>query len=403
MYLRISFLLLLSACFLTAKSQISTDELSGKVNTLTSAVPFLTIAPDSRAGALGDLGVATTADAASMHWNPAKYAFIDSKMGISLSYTPWLRALIPDINLSYLAGYYRLDDRQTVAATLRYFSLGNIMFTNIYGQPLRDYRPKEFAFDAAYSFKLSENLSTAIAMRYIFSDLTGGIGQSESHAGSTVAGDVSIFYTNKNASFMGAPGVFSYGLNFTNIGGKISYTEDEKDFIPIALKTGASYTTILDAYNSLTFSIDLNKLLIPTPPILVDDPNQPGSFDTIGNNPDIAVPVAIFRSFYDAPGVLRSDSTRSVFTEEMREIMISAGIEYWYSKQFAIRAGYFHEHETKGNRKFFTVGLGLKLNMFGLDFAYLIPTVQRHPLENTLRFSLTLDIAALKKEESKKE
>jgi len=402
MYLRISFLLLLSACYFSAKSQISTDELSGKVNTLTSAVPFLTIAPDSRAGALGDLGVATSPDAASMHWNPAKFAFIENKMGVSLSYTPWLRALIPDINLSYLSGYYKLDDRQAIAASLRYFSLGNIMFTNIYGQPLRDYRPKEFAFDAAYSFKLSQNLSTAIAMRYIFSDLTGGIGQSESHAGKTIAGDVSLFYNNKDVSFMGSPGILSYGLNFSNIGGKISYTEDEKDFIPINLRTGVAYTTILDAYNSLTFSIDFNKLLIPTPPILVDDPNNPGSFDTIGSNPDISVPVAIFRSFYDAPGVLRSDSTRSVFTEETREIMISAGVEYWYTKQFAIRAGYFHEHETKGNRKFFTLGLGLKLNMFGLDFAYLVPTVQRHPLENTLRFTLTLDIAALKKEEDTK-
>ena len=355
------------------------------LNTVTTAVPFLMIAPDARGGAMGDAGVSSSPDAFSQHWNPAKYAFIDTDMGFSLSYSPWMRKLVSDINLAYITGYKKLDDNSALSGSLLYFSLGDIVFTDIAGQTIGNYRPNEFALDFSYSRKFSENLSGAVTARYIHSNLTQGqdVGSSSTKPGNSVATDLSVYY-QKNTRVFNTPALFSWGINISNIGSKISYTDDNtrKDFIPTNLRIGPSLMFNLDEFNSLTFMVDFNKLLVPTPPRL----------DSIGNiiagkNPDVGVPQGMIQSFYDAPGG---------FKEELHEITYSIGTEYWYNKQFALRAGYFYEHPTKGNRKYFTMGAGLKYTKFRLDLSYLIPTEQHNPLENTLRFSMILDFDALK-------
>ena len=359
------------------------------LNTVTTAVPFLMIAPDARGGALGDAGVSSTPDAFSQHWNPAKFAFIDSDMGFSLSYSPWMRKLVSDINLAYVTGYKKLDDNSAISGSLLYFSLGDIVFTDIAGGTIGNYRPNEFALDFAYSRKLSPDFSAAISARYIHSNLTQGqdVGTTTTKPGNSVATDVSVYY-QKNTNVFNTPALFAWGINISNIGSKISYTNDNtrKDFIPTNLRFGPSLMFNLDEFNSLTFMADFNKLLVPTPPI-VDDNNNIIS----GKNPDVGVPQGMIQSFYDAPGG---------FKEEMHEITYSIGAEYWYNKQFALRAGYFYEHPTKGNRKYFTMGAGLKYTKFRLDLSYLIPTEQHNPLENTLRFSMILDFDALKSKDT---
>lgn len=390
------FIFICVTLFSKAQSFVQNDETSidGRdINTVTTAVPFLMIAPDSRSGGMGDVGVASTPDATSQHWNPAKYSFTKNEMGFTVSYTPWLRALIPDINLAYLAGYKKIDDRQAISASLLYFSIGDITFTNDKGDVMGQFSPNEFAIDAAYSRLFGDNISGAIALRYINSNLTGGIevGGAVSHPGQSVAADVSTYY-QKDIVLSGKESKVAFGMNFSNIGSKISYTENaDKDFIPMNLRLGGALTSQLDNYNSIMFTVDLNKLLVPTPPVYSetekDDANNPAI--AFGKDPNVSVPTGLFQSFYDAPAGGK---------EELREITYSAGLEYWYAKQFALRGGYFYEHATKGNRKFFTLGLGLKLNVFGLDFAYLIPTTQKHPLENTLRFTLTFDFEGFKKQ-----
>ena len=374
-----------------------------KLNAIQATVPFLTIAPDSRSGALGDAGVATSPDLNSQHWNPAKYVFFDSEGGVAISYTPWLRKLINDINLAYIAGFYRLDDKQTISASLRYFSLGLITFTDIYGNAQGQFNPNEFALDGAFSRLLTDRLAGAIAFRFIRSDLTGGyfIGNTaESRPGIALAGDLAFFYMNDDLRFEDKKGTVAFGVNISNMGNRISYTEtQEKAFIPINMRLGGAFTTELDDYNTISIVADINKLLVPTPPeyltdsltgstVLDDDGNRVIEH---GKNPDVPVPLGMVRSFWDAPGVIRDDQTRSIFLEELHEITYSLGLEYWYREQFAIRAGYFHEHATKGNRKFFTAGIGLKLNVFGLDFSYLLPVKQNNPLANTLRFTLSFE------------
>ena len=365
-------------------AQISISDLDGRVNTITSAVPFLTITPDSRAGGMGDIGVATSADINSMYWNPAKYSFAKDDFGVGISYTPWLQALVPDISLTYLSGYKKFNGNRVLAASLRYFSLGNITFTDFSGEKLRDFNPNEFSLDVAYSMLFSDNFSGSVALRYIYSNLTGGIysNNSPTHAGQSVAGDIALFYT-KDIKIAKKSANMAFGMNISNIGRKISYTDDsEANFIPTNLRLGGALTYNIDEYNQLMFGLDLNKLLIPTPPVYDGNGTSPDNI-IAGMDPNVSVPVGIWHSFYDAPGGSK---------EEFREIMISTGFEYWYNQMFALRTGYFHEHETKGNRKYFTVGLGLKLNVFQLDFAYLITTQQRNPLENTLRFSLTFNM-----------
>lgn len=370
--------------------QITTGELTGEINVIQSAVPFLTIAPDSRAGAMGDVGAATAPDINSQHWNPAKYVFMEGQGGAALSYTPWLRRLIPDINLAYLVGYKKLDGLQAVSASLRYFSLGNIVFTDIYGTAQGQFNPNEFAIDFGYSRLFSDNFSGAILFRFIRSDLTGGtyVGDVDSKAGTAFAADLAFYYTDEID--LGAnDGRLSFGTDISNMGNKISYTEtQEPAFLPINWRLGGNLDLEIDDYNSFSFALDLNKLLVPTPPVYSD------SIDNLiihGMDPNVGVPLGMLQSFYDAPGVELGDGTRSVFREELHEITYSLGVEYWYRNQFAIRGGYFHEHRNKGNRKYFSLGVGLKLNVFELDFAYLIPTYQNNPLANTLRFTIGFD------------
>jgi len=380
---------------LPAVAQISTGELTGEINTIQSAVPFLTITPDSRSGAMGDVGVATTPDINSQHWNVAKYAFIDSEAGVAVSYTPWLRKLIPDINLAYLVGYKRIDPSQVVSFSLRYFSLGNIVFTDIQGSSMGEYNPNEFAIDAGYSRVFGQNISGGIAFRFIRSDLTSGqtVLGTDSKAGISFAADVSTYY-NKKISIARQDANIAFGVNISNMGRKISYTDNQiSSFIPINLRIGSCLRTDIDDYNSFAISVDLNKLLVPTPPVYYSDTVDADNELIIeyGKDPDVSVPLGMIRSFFDAPGVERSDGSRSVFLEELHEITYSIGAEYWYRKQFAVRAGYFNEHSTKGNRKYYTMGIGLQLNIFSIDFAYLIPVYQNNPLANTIRFTLGFD------------
>lgn len=379
--------------YASAQGDISPSQLAGAENTIRISVPFLTIAPDSRAGAMGDAGVATTPDVNSLRWNPAKYAFIENDMGMAVSYTPWLRNLVDDIYLSHLIGYKRLDKNQVVSGSLLYFSLGNITFRDEFGEYNGQHTPNEFAIDAAYSRMFGENVSGSIAFRYIRSDLTGGgyVNGSESKAGQSVSADVSAYYQKENLSLEDQTFDLAFGLNIRNIGNKISYTTVEDSFIPTTLKLGAAMNFHLDQYNSLMFTTDLNKLLVPTPP--VDTVNDDGDRVIIaGMDDNVSVPQGMIQSFYDAPGGLE---------EELNEIRYSFGLEYLYQNTFAVRSGYFHEHQNKGNRKYFTIGIGLKLNVVNLDFAYLIPRYQNHPLANTIRFTLSLDFDEL--QQSRKE
>ena len=366
-------------------AQIEYSELS--LNTITTAVPFLLIAPDSRSGAMGDVGVATSPDANSMHWNPAKLAFTSEDIGASISYVPWLRALVPDINLSYITGYKKLDDNQAVGLEMRYFSLGDITFTDIVGTTIGQYKPHEFALGGSYARKLSDQFSLAISARYIYSNLTGGqsAGGIETVAGQSIASDLAGFYT-KPVRMGGQDMDLAVGLNISNIGSKVSYTETSiRDFITINMRLGTALGADIDDYNKISLAIDMNKLLVPTPPI-----TDNGEIVS-GKDSDVGVVSGIFQSFGDAPGG---------YKEEFREINYSVGSEYWYNDQFAIRAGYFFEHDTKGGRKFFTFGSGVKYSAFILDFSYLVNASTdagaTNPLANTMRFSMTWNFGAMK-------
>jgi hypothetical protein len=387
-----------SASAFAQKTTLSGQNVGKELNTITTSVPFLLIGPDSRAGGLGDAGVATSADANSMHWNPSKYAFVKKQTGISVSYTPWLRALVPDINLAYLGGYYKLKKSGVIATSLRYFSLGDITFTDIVGNTIGQFRPNEFAIDVGYATKLGDHFSGGGALRYIHSNLTGNITveNSQTHSGNSVAADISGYYQGDEIEISGKKSIMRFGANVSNIGAKISYSDQgEKDFIPINMKLGSSLHMQLDEYNEVQFTLDINKLLVPTPPIYATDDSTGAPIKgadgqyiiEAGKDPDRGIVSGMFGSFADAPGG---------FNEELREFNIGGGFEYWYAKQFAIRAGYFNEPSSKGGRKFITLGLGLKYTVFGLDFAYLIPTEQRHPLQNTLRFTLLFDFDAFK-------
>ena len=366
------------------------DEIGrNNLNTITTAVPFLLISPDSRAGGMGDVGVATSADANSMHWNPAKYSFIDQEVGFAVSYVPWLRELVPDINLSYISGYKKLNKNDVIAMELRYFTLGDITFTDVIGNNLGQYKPNEFAIGSSYSRKLSDQFSLAISGRYIYSNLTGGqsAGGIATNAGQSIAADVAGYYV-REIRIAKNDMQLAFGANISNIGNKISYTETStRDFIPINLRLGTALNTDLDEYNKISFAFDINKLLVPTPPIYNDSISDQIDF---GKDPNVSVVSGIFQSFGDAPGG---------FNEEMREINFSLGTEYWYNNQFAIRAGYFNEHNTKGGRKFFTFGSGVKYNVFALDFSYLINASRaingNNPLANTMRFTLTFDFGQM--------
>ncbi|MBW6500317.1 MAG: type IX secretion system outer membrane channel protein PorV [Bacteroidales bacterium] len=375
--------LLLAFILVSGMSKLSSQD-PDVLNAIQTVVPFLTIAPDSRSGAMGDAGVATSPDIFSMHWNPSKFAFIDGTGGVGISYSPWLRNLVPDIDIAYLSGYSRIDSRQVISGSLLYSSLGDVVFTDEYGNMMQVFKANEFSIDVGYSRLFSEKFSGGTAFRFIYSNLTGGYysGGEATKPGISFAADISGYYQT-DATLFSKDALFAFGVNFANIGSKMSYSDSQtSDFIPMTLRLGTSGTIDLDNFNQLTLTIDLGKFLVPTPPIYNADMEI-----VAGKDPNVSVPVAIFRSFYDAPGG---------FKEEMREITYSFGTEYWYNNQFAIRAGYFHEHQTKGNRKYFTAGAGFRLKGFTIDFSYLMPRTNNHPLARTLRFSLSFDINSMR-------
>lgn len=387
--------------------QAAGQQCGDQLNTITTAVPFLLISADSRAGGMGDAGVAISPDANAIHWNPSKLAFAENDGEFSMSYSPWLRNLVPDMSLAYLAGYKRLGNkRSTIGASLRYFNLGSILFTDNTGATIRDFKPAEFAVDLVFAQQFGDFFSGGVAIRYINSNLTGGISVqgANSKAGQSVAADVSFYYQKPDITMGDKDGEFAFGLNISNIGAKMSYTETAaKDFIPINLRLGPRFTLDLDQYNSLSFHFDLNKLLVPTPPVYKLDENGAPILDPVtgnyevasGRDPNVGVAAGMFGSFSDAPGNVSYDDDGNVLVEdgsrlreELREINLGGGFEYWYAEQFAFRTGYFWEHYTKGNRKYFTLGAGVRYSKFALDLSYLIANTNQSPLANTLRFTL---------------
>jgi hypothetical protein len=377
------FFILLSLSAVT-QSQDDVDLSGRELNAIKTTVPFLSIAPDARSSAMGDAGAATTPDLSSQHWNASKYLFMKQRMGLQVSFTPWLKNLgVDDIYLGYLSGYYKLDEKQAVSLGLRYFSLGSIqLMGNSAEEEMGTSNPSEFAVDFGYSMLLSDNFGAGLVLRYIRSDIAGGVGGVNNpdgftySPGNSFAADLSGYY-QKPFKLGGKDVEGAIGFDISNIGFKMSYSEnDEKEFIPTNLRLGGRFTLNLDEYNTLSIIADLNKLLVPTPPIIQGD-----TLILAGKDDDVGTFAGMIQSFYDAPGGGK---------EELHEIAYSVGGEYWYRNQFAIRGGYFNEHETKGNRKFFTVGIGLKLNVFTVDFSYLVPAVggRNNPLDKTIRLSL---------------
>lgn len=371
------------------------------IRTVTTSVPFLMISPDARAGGMGDLGVATEGDANAMHWNPAKMMFADKDMSFAVSYTPWLRNLVPDINLAYLGFYKKIQDRATIGASIRYFSLGDITFTDQQGNTIGQYNPNEFSIDVGAALKMSEYWSGAVAFRFIYSNLTLGqnVNNAPTRAGLAGSGDVAFFYENRDKKLFKKPVIWRWGINISNIGSKIKYSETQPngDFIPINLRTGASSTLDIDKYNRVTLAFEFSKLLVPSPPLyakdengnlLRDDNGQP--IICRGQDPNRSVLEGMVTSFWDAP---------RGFAEEMAEINFAIGFEYWYNQIFGARTGFFYEPQSKGNRQYFTVGASVRYKIFGLDFSYLVPTVARNPLENTLRFTLSFNFDKFNKKE----
>ncbi len=375
-----------------------------QLNTITTAVPFLIITPDSRAGALGDAGAATSADVNSFHWNTAKLAFSENKTELGMSYSPWLRQLVDDIHLSYLAGYHKVSKRGTFGGSLRYFSLGQIAFTNSIGEKIRDFNPNEFELLGGYSYKLTDRMALGLNAKFVYSNLTGGtgVGSSESKAGIAGAADLSFAYLNDEVELGKYDANFSFGATIQNIGNKVSYTDAAtRDFLPTNLRLGTALKVEFDKFNSLTGTVDFNKLLVPTTPYRDPSNTNPGTNIVSGINNDVGVVAGILQSFYDAPGVVTANSNGtfdvkkgSKFAEEMREINIGGGIEYWYSNVLAVRLGYFNEAASKGNRKYLTFGAGLYYSSFGIDVSYLAALTQNNPLANTVRFSLQFKFGA---------
>ena len=344
---------------------------------ITTAVPFLTISPDARSAGMGDTGVATSADPNSAFWNPAKLVFIEQAYGGSISYTPWLGKIINDMWISYLTGFYKITREQAVALSKKYFDLCDISFRGAGNEPLGDFNPRELSVDLTYARLLTEEFSVGLTGRYIYSNLTGAFSQSSSGTvdakpGNSVAADIGVFYNKPLRSTQNS--TLSLGLIISNIGAKMSYTDNEnKDFLPTNLRIGGVYKRDLDMHNSLSFALDFNKLLVPT----IDEGQS--------------VLNGMFTSFSDAPGG---------FEEEMKEIIVNMGVEYWYNNIFAGRIGYFLESKDKGNRQYLTLGLGFRKEKFGIDIAYVVPTNTReHPLAETIRFTLMLQVDKKQAEE----
>lgn len=367
---------------LTATAQEKVDMFNPEKNSVTSQ----SIAPDARAGGMGDVGAATDPDVASQFWNPAKYPFTISRAGVSLNYTPWLRQLVSDIDLAYLVGYYRIGDYSAVSGSLRYFSLGEVLYGDTDDTQMT-LNPYEMSFDVAYSIMLSEKFSIAAGVRWIYSDLTYNYSDTSS-PGSAFAVDLAAYYQNY-VNIGQRECQLGIGLDISNVGSKINFGGDENsEFLPANLRLGASLMVPVDEYNRFSIAVDANKPLVPTMPVKMDGESDE-DFITRKQNDyyDVSPISGIFKSFGDAPGG---------FKEEMQEIRWSVGAEYVYNDKFSLRAGYHHESENKGNRKYFTVGAGFKMNVFSLDAGYVIATAKSNPLDQTLRFSLSFDMDGLK-------
>jgi Type IX secretion system protein PorV len=371
----ISVLVLMSIpAFSQLQGTLIGQDSSNKI--ITTAVPFLTITPDSRSAGIGDAGVATSPDANAAYWNAGKLAFIDKGYGFSASYTPWLAKIINDMSIFYLSGFYKINHEQTIAASMKYFNMGEIEFRDNVGNSLGRFNPREYAFDVTYSRLLTEHFGIGGSLRYIHSNLTGSFsnGSTDAKPGTSVAVDMGVFYTkpleSKNSTL-------SLGASISNLGSKMTYTDaNNKDFIPTNLKVGGCYKTELDPMNSLTFVLDFNKLMVPSP--------YPGS----KSKPLLQ---GVFGSFSDAQGG---------FKEEMQEITTSGGIEYWYNQAFAGRIGYFYEAKDKGDRKYLTTGVGFRYEKFAFDMAYMIPTNNRNnALAETIRFTIMMTFNTKPKEE----
>ncbi len=385
----------------------SASELDGKLglNTITTALPFMSITPDSRAGGMGDAGTALSPNSSSIYWNTAVLNFSEEKSEVSVSYTPWLRQLTNDIHLSYVSAYGKIGDRHSVTGALRYFSLGSITFTDNNGEVLRDDKPSEFEITGGYAFRTSERTSVGINGKFAYSNLTGGliVGGIQTEPGIAGATDISFAFFNDDAKIASLKGTYIFGATINNIGNKVRYNtvgaNAPGDFLPMNLKIGNSFKADIDKYNSLTLSIDLQKLLVPTPPIY---DNLTGEIAS-GKNNNVGIISGLLQSFYDAPGIVEEDANGdliqnadgsyqivkgSKFREEMTEINIATGLEYWYNSILAVRAGFFYESKNKGARQYFNAGVGFKYNKFGIDISYLIALQRTNPLANTLRFSL---------------
>ena len=392
-YLLVSVILLCFTATLSAQKAANSESVQ-MFNPVMTGVTSLTIAPDSRAGAMGDVGVATDPDVNSQYWNPAKYPFAISPAGISLAYTPWLRQLVSDIDLANLVGYYRIGDYQAISGSLTYFSLGEVWVDEY------TIKPYEMAIDFAYSRMLSETFSASVGLRYIHSNLNYNFDEDTS-VGHAFAADISMFYSNY--IFLGRREcMINLGLNASNIGSKISYDGGQTNqFIPTNLRIGASIMIPVDAYNTFSISADANKLMVPTEPTYAQFLSEKGLADEVGNDyhteyesyisgpgyNDMSPITGIFKSFSDAPGG---------FKEELQEIYWGVGVEYAYNNQFFLRGGYHYENEYKGNRKYFTLGTGFKMSVFSLDAAYLISTARSNPLDQTLRFTLSFDMDGIR-------
>ena len=396
--MKIKIIFLITASFFlkqTLKAQ--TTAFGDELNVVTSALPMLAIGPDARMGGLANAGVAASPDANALFWNPSKLAFMGSgNMQGGISYTPWLRRLVPDVELMFANVAIGLGNRAGLGASLRYFSLGDITFRNEQGDEQGTYRPYEMALDVAYALKLSENWSAGVGLRYALSDLTQGqvVGNLQTKPGQTVATDVSFYYQGEvNNLPDGQKGQWLGGLNISNIGAKVKYTESgDADFIPTNFKMGVGYNWSLDKYNRVVALFDINKLLVPTQPRrdLMDEDGDGDRNEILqngGKDDNVGVIQGIIQSWDPSA---KPNGSRELF----QEFMYNFGAEYWYDNKFAVRGGYQHEHRNKGNRRFFTLGFGLRYSLLGLDFAYLFPADQtvRSPLENTIRFSALIDL-----------
>lgn len=378
--IRIAAFLILVMALLPLSAE---DDKKNMFNPVTTAVTSQFIAPDARAGGMGDIGAATDPDVNSQYWNPAKYPFCIARAGVSLNYTPWLRQLVNDIDLAYASGFYRIGDYQALSASLRYFSLGEVSLSS----SEETINPYEMSFDVGYSRMLGENFSAAVALRFILSDITYDY-TSETSPGKAFAADIAMYY---NRYFMAGNREcnFALGLNISNIGSKISYGgDDNSEFIPTNLRLGINVMVPLNEYNRISFAADANKLLVPTYPKQGDGETEEAYLNRVQKDYYDVSPIAgIFKSFGDAP---------NGFKEEMQEIQWSVGLEYTYNDRFILRGGYHHEAANKGNRKYFAVGAGFRMSVFALDCGYIISTAQSNPLDQTMRFTLGFDLDGIK-------